>query len=225
MINFHPETALLQAFAADTLPLNLALAVAAHVELCPNCAARVSQFEAELANTLLGMPAGFADIGRLDPAFEAMLQRIMDTPVDPASSELMLPPTPIVIRLDGRERILPRALRHLVPQGWQRSGKVARANVQSLLDDKLQASLIWLEPGARIPEHEHGGLELNLVLDGSLSDEHGRYGIGDFVLVDSRTIHSQRSEEGCLCYTVLDAPLHFTDAMTPSLRDLVGLLN
>ena len=35
MINFHPDKALLTAYAADTLPLSMTLAVAIHIEFCP----------------------------------------------------------------------------------------------------------------------------------------------------------------------------------------------
>ena len=65
MIKTHPTELMLRAFAADELPLPLAVGVSAHCELCPECAAQVQTLEAELANQLLapaapdqGLPAG-----------------------------------------------------------------------------------------------------------------------------------------------------------------------
>ena len=53
MINFHPDNALLAAYAADTLPLSMTLAVAIHVEFCPTCARRVADLERQLAESVL----------------------------------------------------------------------------------------------------------------------------------------------------------------------------
>jgi len=38
MIKTHPTALMLRAFAADELPLPLAVGVSAHCELCPDCA-------------------------------------------------------------------------------------------------------------------------------------------------------------------------------------------
>ena len=49
MIKTHPTEPMLRAFAADELPLPLAVGVSAHCEFCPECAARVKQIEEALA--------------------------------------------------------------------------------------------------------------------------------------------------------------------------------
>ncbi len=53
MIKAHPVQAMLRAFAADELPLPLAVGVSAHCELCPDCAARLRACEEELARQYL----------------------------------------------------------------------------------------------------------------------------------------------------------------------------
>jgi putative transcriptional regulator len=66
MIKTHPTEPMLRAFAADELPLPLAVGVSAHCEFCPECAARVKEFEEALACQHLApdapdeaLPAGF----------------------------------------------------------------------------------------------------------------------------------------------------------------------
>ena len=57
MIKAHPTDPMLRAFAADELPLPLAVGLSAHCELCPDCAARLKTFEEELAQQYLASPA------------------------------------------------------------------------------------------------------------------------------------------------------------------------
>ena len=52
MIKAHPTDPMLRAFAADELPLPLAVGLSAHCELCPDCAARLKAFEEELAHAI-----------------------------------------------------------------------------------------------------------------------------------------------------------------------------
>ena len=49
-------------------------------------------------------------------------------------------------------------------------------------DARTQTALWKLEPGARIPAHEHGGEEECLVLSGAVEYEGARYGAGDYLL-------------------------------------------
>ena len=77
MIKAHPTDPMLRAFAADELPLPLAVGLSAHCELCPDCAARLKTFEEELAQQYLASPAepelAPRDEVALDGGFDAML--------------------------------------------------------------------------------------------------------------------------------------------------------
>ena len=80
MIKAHPTDPMLRAFAADELPLPLAVGLSAHCELCPDCAARLKTFEEELAQQYLASPAepelaSLDEVG-LDAGFDAMLADI-----------------------------------------------------------------------------------------------------------------------------------------------------
>lgn len=72
-----------------------------------------------------------------------------------------------------------------------------------------------MEKGGRVPEHTHRGSELTLVLDGEFSDGVRDYDTGDFILLDNSHKHTPHSEaaEGCLVFSVVDKPLHFTSGL------------
>jgi len=73
--------------------------------------------------------------------------------------------------------------------------------------------------------HEHKGYEVTLLLAGSFSDEYGSYNRGEFLFyLAGDAKHSPKTENGCLCYAVQDAPLHFTQGMSKVLNPLGKLI-
>ena len=78
-----------------------------------------------------------------------------------------------------------------------------------------QANFIYMEKGGRVPEHTHKGTEFTLVIDGQFSDGLADYDCGDFTIMDSTKKHMPFSEadEGCLVFTMVDKPLHFTSGL------------
>ncbi len=58
-------------------------------------------------------------------------------------------------------------------------------------------TIVQYAPGSRFSEHEHGGGEEFLVLDGVFSDEHGDYPAGTYVRNPPGSRHSPLSQEGC----------------------------
>jgi putative transcriptional regulator len=72
--------------------------------------------------------------------------------------------------------------------------------------------LLWIKAGAKVPTHTHGGREYTLVLQGSFSDESGRFGRGDVEVADAEVTHKPvaGSECDCICLAVTDAPLRMT---------------
>ena len=217
MINFHPDNALLAAYAADTLPLSMTLAVAIHVEFCPACAQRVADFERRLAESVL--ITGAADLSG-EPAFDDMLSFILAQPEEPVQRAVAEP----AIEINGQSFWLPRALRHIGRQNWQQMGNIGRSRL--LLDEVSsgRASLMYLAAGASVPQHTHKGMELTLPISGAFRDELGEYIPGDFILRDSQVAHQPRSKEGCLCFALLDAPVQFTQGLPRLLNNFGELL-
>ena len=124
--------------------------------------------------------------------------------------------------------MLPEPLRRFV--GKDISALAWRTRIPGLREytveklDGAEASLLWVRAGRKMPSHTHGGSEVTLVLSGSFDDHRGRYGRGEIVMADAEVDHAPRagSEEDCLCFTVIDAPLRLTSPIGQILSQLLG---
>ena len=79
------------------------------------------------------------------------------------------------------------------------------------IDDENELKLIKMEPGASVPNHSHGGKEYILVLDGSFSDEYGKYSKGDIQINDQKIKHTPIAceDEGCVCLSITEKDVIF----------------
>lgn len=184
MIKAHPTDPMLRAFAADELPLPLAVGLSAHCELCPDCAARLKTFEEELAQQYLASPAepelDSRDEAGLDAGFDAMLADILAQPLaEPLSEPTHDQPRaqPGELEVAGHAYRLPRVLARYRSPKWRHIGAIRQ---QSLPLDEMgaRASLLHIEAGGRIPEHTHQGYELTLLLAGNIQDGDTLYKAG-----------------------------------------------
>ncbi|MGL5089863.1 MULTISPECIES: ChrR family anti-sigma-E factor [Aeromonas] len=224
MIKAHPTDPMLRAFAADELPLPLAVGLSAHCELCPDCAARLKTFEEELAQQYLASPAepelASRDEVALDAGLDAMLAGILAQPEPVAAPVIELPfAQPTELEVAGHAYRLPRVLARYRSPKWRHIGAIRQ---QSLPLDEMgaRASLLHIEAGGRIPEHTHQGYELTLLLAGTIEDGDTRYKAGDFIWRDASHSHSPHTPDGCLCYTVQDAPVQFTKGLSRLLNGI-----
>jgi putative transcriptional regulator len=218
MIKAHPTDPMLRAFAADELPLPLAVGLSAHCELCPDCAARLKAFEEELAQQYLASPAepelASRDEMALDAGFDAMLADILAQP-EPVAAPVtdLYRAQPAELEVAGHAYRLPRVLARYRSPKWRHIGAIRQ---QSLPLDEMgaRASLLHIDAGGRIPEHTHQGYELTLLLAGNIQDGDTLYQAGDFIWRDASHAHSPHTPDGCLCYTVQDAPVQFTKGLS-----------
>lgn len=75
-------------------------------------------------------------------------------------------------------------------------------------------SLTRMAPGARLPMHEHVGLEQSFVLEGSLVDEAGAVTAGNYVWRPAGSIHEAHAPDGCLVLGIFEQPNRFLDSQT-----------
>ena len=64
-------------------------------------------------------------------------------------------------------------------------------------------SVVRYEPGSRFPAHDHPDGEEILVLEGVLSDEHGHWPAGTFLLNPEGFRHAPFSQPGCVLFVKL----------------------
>lgn len=207
MINFHPTPSQLQRFAEGNMSPAEALVVSAHCDMCPQCMAKVKVASENAAAAAL-------DETSSDPKLDAILANIVQQPV--AERPSISIPTVDSIELDGREFKVPRALRRYVRQtgNWSSLvGKLWQAPVD--LGDVGMANFIYMDKGGRVPEHTHKGSEFTLVINGEFSDGIADYDSGDFIALDGEHTHAPMSDtdEGCLVFSIVDKPLHFTSGL------------
>lgn len=72
-------------------------------------------------------------------------------------------------------------------------------------------ALFKMEPGARLPQHRHVGVEQTFVLEGSLVDENGSCEAGNFVWRHPGSVHSAHSPDGCLLLGIFQQPNEFLE--------------
>lgn len=215
MIKCHPDNTLLKAFSAGELPLSLSIAMSAHIELCSQCAEQAKLVEEGLSQNL------WKDESSENANFGDMLQAIMAEPV--VKTAKLMVANKASVHVAGKDYQLPNAFRQFKDIKWSGFGPVSRARIVND-EQNVRASLLHIDVNGRIPEHQHKGYELTLLLDGSFTDEMGTYHKGDFIWLDGSQTHSPYTENGCLCYAVQDAPLHFMRGMSKVLNPLGNLI-
>jgi putative transcriptional regulator len=98
---------------------------------------------------------------------------------------------------------------------------------QTILSSGREGSvrLLHIPPGQAVPDHSHNGLELTLVLQGSFSDDTGRFGVGDLEIADQALEHTPIADAGlpCICLAATDAPLRFNSFLPRLLQPLLRI--
>lgn len=209
--NFHPSVDLLTEFSEGKLSAGMSVALSAHIELCESCQGKASELESKAAASWMQDPEK-----KGMPDFTSMVSAIVEQPQTSELEPAVNPELNLVneMHMLNHSVTLPRALAKAASAGlvWNKlSGGINRAQVT--LDNKTQCEFIYMTPGSQVPIHKHQGSEVTLVLDGSFSDELGHYKAADFMVRTQDNLHRPTSEEGCLCFAVLDSPLTFTKGL------------
>lgn len=208
MISSHPTHQQIKAFVEGNCSPGLGLIVSAHIDMCRQCRVCMERYQEEAGKRFLD-----SDNDQLACDFGSMLADITRLPASERSEQIIVPPT---LELDGREFKVPRALqRYLLKTGsWSHlPGKLWQAPVD--LGDVGKANFIFMGKGGSVPEHTHKGSELTLVIDGEFSDGLAMYDSGDFIEMNQSHTHTPQAEsdEGCLVFSIVDQPLHFTSGL------------
>lgn len=205
-IKHHIPDALLAAYAAGNLPHPFAVVVASHVSLCAQCRAALEAHQ-HVGGVVLEETKAVA----VSTNLKNDVLSLIDTPFapEPVYDRRGVYPGPVMEALKGRA---PR---------WKKLGMGVR---QDILTSGSEGSvrLLYIPPGQAVPDHSHNGLELTLVLQGSFSDETGRFGVGDLEIADETLEHTPTADEGeaCICLAATDAQLRFNAFMPRLLQPL-----
>ncbi len=210
MPRFHPNEELLQAYAAGHLEEAIALLVATHTALCPDCRHAVEDME-EIGGALLD---GLEPTSLSEDALDRCLQRLgepeaqLDIPESKVAAPMGAPVEGDILVPEPLRGYLGGALASL---DWRTRGNVSEVDLLPQRSS-VRTKLLKIRAGAAIPQHTHEGAEITMVLSGGFSDEHGHYLRGDVSVADNQIEHRPVADddEDCLCISITDAPLRFT---------------
>lgn len=199
MAKHHPGVELLLEHAAGNLSLAQSACIAAHMNYCKSCRRTNAQLQ----------EVGSALFGGLDPTpvGDALLDNVLAR-LDEA------PPLSYTSSAAGRT---PAILQRLMAGdfsdlSWKKITDALQISYLKTGDPNFEFALYHIKAGGRIPEHDHRGSEMTLVLQGGFSDANGSYHEGDFIFRSEDEPHAPTAlqSEDCICLAVLDAPLRFT---------------
>jgi putative transcriptional regulator len=199
-IEHHIDQDALMDYATGTLAEPMALLVASHVSLCPDCQGHVRAFEA-IGGALMEQ---IAPEQVSDHLLDATLARLGEQmrPAAAARAPDIILPTPLHAYL-GRDVDQIR---------WRKLGPGLSEALLPVGNGGYKTSLMRVRAGSRMPVHTHRGNETVLVLAGGFSDEAGHYGRGDVASADKSRTHRPVADEGedCICLAVVQGGLRLT---------------
>ncbi|NKF51611.1 anti-sigma factor [Shewanella sp. WXL01] len=232
MINFHPDQQMLLLHAEGKLPLSLSIAVSAHLEYCGKCQQELTSAQAKATNTFLSDDSlavesqhgnEQSDAAQTNADLDSMLDAMMSGLDDLKIDDIPSVEEPLTVEVKGEQYSLPRVFKNQLLSEWQGIGKVTRSRLDTG-EGKARASLLHIDANGEIPQHTHKGTEITLLLAGEFSDEYNQYKPGDLMVMTPDHKHSPKTMEGCLCYTVVDAPLYFTKGISKLLNPIGELI-
>ena len=217
-INHHPDDATIMAYAAGAVNEGFSLVLAAHVQLCPRCRQRLVEAHSLGGELLEALPpAGEPDGGLAD-----VWQRIEATP---AQKPPRVPPA--APRLNGIPGVLAPYLKgELDSISWRSLVPGIRQHrLEGIDSGNGSVRLLSIAPGITIPFHSHRGGELTLVLQGSYTDEIGRFRRGDLADLDPEVQHQPvaDTDKPCICLVATDERLRFSGLFSRMLQPLIGI--
>lgn len=200
MVSFHPDSRFLTDFAAGSLPVSEAVCVAAHLEFCPKCRSLVQQLGDLAAQMMVRLePETPADEG-----FEQLMARI------DKGTDKQKPVRTTSTAESGMPKVVQKLSRGAMADlRWVQLGRSLRVAPLKVGSRERQTALYDIKAGGRMPEHEHRGEEITVLLKGSFSDAEGKYVRGDFVVRHAGECHQPTAtlDTDCLCLVSLAAPI------------------
>lgn len=219
----HPGPESLMSCSAGSMPEAFAAVMASHICVCPECRKELALMEdigvqlfRSIKPAAMSREAPVAVMRRGQADFEPAPQR------SHAPAEGFQGPTPggvpaPLVALVGSD---------LDKIAWKRLGPGVQHHPLPLTPGaKGQLRLLKVAPGAKLPEHGHGGSELTLVLRGSYRDGSGHYKTGDVADMASDTEHSPVADanEGCVCLIASDEKIRFKSVLARLWQPFTGL--
>ncbi|MBA6265322.1 MAG: ChrR family anti-sigma-E factor [Colwellia sp.] len=221
MIKHHPKFELIQSFVNGDLPASLSAGISIHAGMCPVCQQKISLLTDQVAT--LNFDESPTTVFEGDLATQELSAINVDDMINAITEsdniDVMQAVKTKTVNFRNKSYELPSVLNNMMLGKTAHIGKLARRRVQ-LDENEIHTNLLHMEPNGSVPQHTHKGFELTLLLEGSFHDEEGEYVKGDFIMLDGQHLHNPISSSGCLCYTVANDSMHFTQGINKLLNPI-----
>lgn len=229
MIHHHPSTDMLIEYANGSLPWALNIGVAAHVQLCKKCqqqvqllnniggAALQSTSSEVISNDLFSRVMGRIDnlnekSATTNSAAQGLRQEEKKSNTEPPSPIEPKKFTPPLTKVE-----VPAIIKKLLPEKvkWRRISSALKSARLVTGQKQYEVCFHKIRKGGTVVEHDHRGLEITVVLEGSFSDKNGVYQRGDFLVKKPGDTHQPTAARNhdCLCLSICEAPVKVTGLM------------
>lgn len=217
MLHNHPSDNTLLEFSAGNLPTAIALCVSTHLSHCPCCKNKISEYNvlggSFLKNTIEPEPVKFT--------FNELMNKIdqSDSAADDIPEVLKTQQDKIKTAFENSHRINEKVITKLLkvnePLNWRKISRDLHEAVLTTGQSTHEVCFHKISKGGKVAQHDHTGLEITVVLEGSFSDESGTYVAGDFIEKYPGETHKPRATQNsdCLCLTVVEAPVKVSGFM------------
>jgi putative transcriptional regulator len=203
----HPQLELLTEYAAGALSLAQLACVSAHFNYCDDCRRAAEQLQdvgAALFEAQDAAPVGDALLNTVLARLDEAPPLCYSKPRRSEHGEQSRSGVPALLQrlMSGDFSDLP----------WRKITSALSIAHLKTGDPNYEFALYQIKAGGTIPDHDHQGSEMTLVLEGGFTDDRGTYHPGDFTFRQASEAHAPRALPGqdCICLAVLDAPLRFT---------------
>ena len=212
-IQHHPDVSTLMSCAAGSQPEAIAAVMAAHISICPECAAELRKMEA--IGAALFEDVKPATVGRQAPVMEARAREALSESAGKARPHGDVP-APLVAHVGPNLDDI--AWKRLGPGVWHYPLPLSKGA-------KGDLRLLKVAPGRAMPDHGHGGEELTLMLKGSYHDKIGTFRRGDVADLDGDVEHAPIADDkdGCICLVASEGKVRFKSFFARLVQPLTGM--
>ena len=200
MTSYHPDLNILTEYSAGALQLPLAISVSTHLHFCAECRHSVQKME-QLGGTMIETLAP-------QPLPEQSFEKLMSAiEINASSCKSERKPD----AQGNKPHVINQLLKRQAPK-WRRVTSALQTATLNAGQQDCEVSLQKIKAGGKVPKHDHRGLEVTVVLEGSFSDEAGIYRQGDFLIKEPGDVHQPISarNQDCLCLSIQQAPVKLT---------------
>ena len=215
LVTKHPNSDLLIDYASGALSPGLCVSVSSHLHFCALCRDKNEELSSLGGNLLETTAPAELNASALDD----VLGRLDE----------IQPPRPFTQRtLPDDEAKLPELVKNLLPDDglkWKFLSPALRVARLAVGESRYELALHKIKAGGKTPAHDHNGLEITVVLQGSFSDADGIYHEGDFLIREPGDVHRPTASQNnpCICLSVSESPIKLVGPIKRLLNPLFSV--